>query len=239
MPGSNPSERAACYRSAVETLVALHQTKIKSVGLDKFGRMSGYYSRQLRGLTRTSEYQAKVADPIPGLKDTVAFMTKYQPKDMTSIVHGDYKLDNLVFHLTEPRVIAILDWEMSTLGHPKADLGNFVGSVYELNPGMSKDKKLKELGIPNREELVKMYYTLSDEHYPDLWWPYHVTFYYFKIAIILQGIAMRYKQGVASSGQAKAMMAQFPFLCQLLKFKTNVLRQHLIKNKLMDSKSNL
>jgi len=141
--GVSDSERREMWRSAVLTLAKLHQTDPKKVGLETFGKPSGFYQRQINTFTQLEDSQAKAIDVdsrqpvgnIPRKTELLSFFAqpKYQPKDRGVPIHGDFKIDNLVFHKTEPRVIGILDWEMSTIGHPLSDLANLL-VPYTLTP---------------------------------------------------------------------------------------------------------
>lgn len=238
-----PEERTALFKAAADVIARLHKVDFKKVGLTGFGREGGYYSRQLQTLKRISQQQATVAPPIPNLNEMVEFLTKNQPWDLISIVHGDYKLDNLVFHPTEPRVIAILDWEMSTIGNSLADLGNFCGQMYngEMSPLNGADRaKQIELGIPVEEEFVGWYYGMMGEErikakHPDPFYEYHKVFYFFKSCVILQGIAMRVAKGVASSGQAKQYANLLPLYSQFAYGCVKNLQKNLGKKGLLSS----
>lgn len=120
--------------SAIDTLAKLHAIDYRSVGLQTYGRASGFYGRQLKTFTNLSPIQAGTIDedtkqavgPIPYWDNLTQWFTSHLPIDRTTIVHGDYKIDNCVFHATEPRLIGILDWELSTIGHPLSDLANLL-----------------------------------------------------------------------------------------------------------------
>lgn len=136
LPDVSPEDRREMWRDAVRTLAKLHRVRPKDVGLETFGRPSGYYNRQLKTFGRLAESQAAAKDQesgepvgqLPHFDEFIQFFSdaKKQPEDRGVLVHGDYKIDNLVFHKTEPKVIGILDWEMSTVGHPLADLTNLI-----------------------------------------------------------------------------------------------------------------
>ncbi|KAJ9137909.1 Acyl-CoA dehydrogenase family member 11 [Pleurostoma richardsiae] len=136
MPGVGPADRAAMWRDAVRTLARLHRVDPDAVGLGSFGRKGGFYARQVETWRAVCGAQAAARDaetgepvgPLPHFEEMMVFFgdVEAQPRDRATLVHGDYKIDNLVFHKTEPRVIGILDWEMSTIGHPLSDLANFL-----------------------------------------------------------------------------------------------------------------
>lgn len=216
-------ERTIIYEAAADALAKLHKVDFKAVGLQGFGKEGGYYTRQLQTLKRISEMQATKAPPIPKLNEMVNFLTKNQPFDIISIVHGDYKLDNVVFHPTEPRVIAILDWEMSTIGNSLADLGNFCGQMYGIKAlgalhGASREKQ-RELGVVLEEDFAGLYYNAMGEQrlrakHPDPFYEYHKVFYFFKSCVILQGIVMRVAKGVASSAGADKYVKMLPMMTE-------------------------
>ncbi|OCT49680.1 Phosphotransferase enzyme family domain protein [Cladophialophora carrionii] len=136
MPGVSADERNAMWKQAVQTLARLHRLDPASIGLADFGKPRGFYNRQIRTLKSLCESYAKVTDvetnepvgKIPGTDELVAYFADegQQPQDRGTLVHGDYKIDNLVFHKTKPVIIGILDWEISTVGHPLSDLSNLV-----------------------------------------------------------------------------------------------------------------
>ncbi|KAI1324980.1 phosphotransferase enzyme family protein [Xylariaceae sp. FL0255] len=145
MPGVLPGERTALWRAAIETLAKLHSVDADKAGLGNFGKKSGFYNRQLKTWETIGAAQAAAKDAdtgvpvgeLPHFRDSLAFFgaaegldASIRPKDRGTIIHGDYKIDNIVFHKTEPRVIGILDWEMSTIGHPLSDIANILNPFY-------------------------------------------------------------------------------------------------------------
>ncbi|CEL09748.1 hypothetical protein ASPCAL12878 [Aspergillus calidoustus] len=156
LPGLSAKERKVMWREAMTTLARFHRLDPQAVGLEGYGRAGGFYERQLetwRGLARAQgvvvdvESGEAVGD-VPGIERMIAFFSdeRYQPADRASLIHGDFKIDNLVFHKTEPRIIGILDWEMSTIGHPIADIANVVHpwTVNGLSP-----RAAREIGLPS------------------------------------------------------------------------------------------
>lgn len=133
-PGLTPSERYACWESAIETLSTLHSVDFLAAGLENYGKTTGFYQRQIKTLSTISKSQAEAKDvetgeltgEIPHIKEIVDYYKSNIPEERCSIVHGDFKIDNLVFHSTQCRVIGILDWELSTIGHPLSDLCNLL-----------------------------------------------------------------------------------------------------------------
>ncbi|HTO47612.1 MAG TPA: phosphotransferase family protein, partial [Burkholderiales bacterium] len=121
LPGMAPRERAAVYDEMNRVIAALHSVDYRAIGLEGFGKPGNYFQRQIDRWSK--QYRASATDPIPEMDRLVEWLPgAIPPGDETAIVHGDYRLDNLIFHPSEPRILAILDWELSTLGHPLADL---------------------------------------------------------------------------------------------------------------------
>ncbi|HUA33609.1 MAG TPA: phosphotransferase family protein [Candidatus Binataceae bacterium] len=205
LPGLTRDERAAVFDSMNDTMARLHKVDYLAVGLEGFGRPEGYIARQVARWTR--QYRAAEMDPIPEMDRLIEWMEQHIPKeDETSIAHGDFRLGNLILHPTEPRVIAVLDWELSTIGHPLADLAwNCLG--YHYPPGMDDgagyaDKDLKALGIPAEEDYLAAYCRRTGRaNVKDF--QFFIAFAFFRSASIAQGIAWRAKQGNASGPDAE------------------------------------
>ncbi|KAG0764205.1 hypothetical protein G6F57_002696 [Rhizopus arrhizus] len=216
-------ERRALWHSAVETLAKLHQVDFHSIGLTNYGRNSGFYERQMKSLARVSQAQAKAKDEetgewvgeIPRLNDMFAWFKKNQAKDEATIVHGDFKIDNLIFHPTEPKVIGILDWELSTIGHPFSDLSNLFQPFYV--PAGSPTGLLgfngsaESLPVPSAEELIQVYCSFTSRSYPLHGWYFAIVFSFFRLAVIVQGIAARVARKQASSAEAKIKVIKVNF----------------------------
>jgi aminoglycoside phosphotransferase (APT) family kinase protein len=220
IPNVSPQERNAIWKAAIETLAKLHQVDPKSVGLEKYGKHAGFYDRQIATFTTLGKMQGAVKDvetgepvrEVPHMEELLAFFKdkSKQPKDRATLVHGDYKIDNLVFHKTEPRVIGILDWEMSTIGHPLSDLSCLM-EPYTItartieprrnsNPAFKPPRLLE--GLPSREELIQWYGQAAGWNpVPDI--PWGTAFAMFRNSIIFQGIAARYAARQASSAEAR------------------------------------
>ncbi|PRP85225.1 hypothetical protein PROFUN_06995 [Planoprotostelium fungivorum] len=225
MPQLPPQERRACWLAAVDALTKLHSIDPKSVGLSDYGRPTDFYPRQLRTLSTISQTQSKVTDgatgnsvgDIPHIKDILDFFNRNLPKDRTTIVHGDYKIDNMVFHPTEARVIGILDWELSTIGHPLSDVANLCHPYslpYFKGAANSGFVGHEVEGIPKLEEVISAYKKGSGvDATPD--WTFVSAFAHFRLAVIAQGIASRVYRKQASSESAHRTAALFPVMGEL------------------------
>jgi aminoglycoside phosphotransferase (APT) family kinase protein len=204
MPESGPDERAACYDSLNDVLARLHKVDFRAVGLGDYGRPQGYVARQLARWSK--QYEASKIDEIPEMDHLIEWLGRNIPADdETTIAHGDYRIENIVFHQVEPRVVAVLDWELSTLGHPIGDLA-WTCRAYHCPPGLDgvssfQGIDLKAHGIPSEDEFVAAYCKrVGRRSVPDLM--FFVVFAFFRGAAIAQGIAMRAKLGNASGPDA-------------------------------------
>ncbi|KAK0718783.1 kinase-like domain-containing protein [Apiosordaria backusii] len=242
IPNVLPDHRRAIWADAVRTLAKLHRVDPKSVGLEEFGRHTGFYNRQIETWKQICAAQAAVEDvdtkeqvgQLPFFEELMGFFSdeKGQPGDRGTLIHGDFKIDNLVFHKTEPRVIGILDWEMSTIGHPLSDFANLLTPYYTafLDPARSTHLHPGFLpratrGLPTREELTELYFSVlepeakNNEKSTSLELSlrdaeavaetrrrelqWAQAFSIFRLAAICQGIAARLARRQASSEQAK------------------------------------
>jgi aminoglycoside phosphotransferase (APT) family kinase protein len=188
----------------VMSMVDLHNTNYAAIGLADFGKPGNYFARQISRWTK--QYRASETMTIPAMEQLMEFLPATVPDDeTTSIVHGDYRLDNMALHPTEPKVAAVLDWELSTLGNPLADFTYFLMSWFAKGDGRSglAGLDLKALGIPTLDEAVELYCTLTGRSgLPALDW--YFAYNQFRLAGILQGIIGRVRDGTASSAQAVA-----------------------------------
>ena len=203
LPNLSHEERRALYLSMAETLATLHAIDPEAVGLSDFGRPGNYFERQLARWSK--QWRESITKPIPALDQLIKHLTRVLPKEdgCVSIVHGDYRMGNLMVHPTEPRIIGILDWELSTLGHPLADLG-FAAMAWHTTPkdyGGIASLDLKRLGIPSEEEFIQSYMRLS-KHALTLE-PFHIAFALFRFAVIFVGIADRARLGNAAGNNAE------------------------------------
>ena len=198
LPACEPAERRAIFLSKIKTLADLHNTDHEKIGLSDFGRPGNYMARQVDRWTK--QYKASETQHIPEMERLIEWLPKTVPEqERTSIVHGDYRLDNMIFHPTEPRVSAVLDWELSTLGEPLADFTYLL--MNWVNGTLTGLTDLKERGIPTVEEAVEYYCGLTGRSgLHDLNWFY--SYNTFRLAGILQGIVGRVRDGTANSPHA-------------------------------------
>ena len=212
MPGASRAERAAVYDSMNDVLARLHKVDFATIGLSDFGRPGNYFERQISRFIQ--QYRAAQTDQIPEMEELISWLPGNIPvEDSVSIAHGDYRLENTIFHPTEPRMIAVLDWELSTIGHPLADLAyNCLGYHY-INPRQGGLVGIDHAatGIPTEAEHVRRYCERTGRGPIDKW-PFYVSFSLFRLASISQGVYKRGLDGNASSETA----AQFGNTCQLL-----------------------
>jgi aminoglycoside phosphotransferase (APT) family kinase protein len=202
LPGMTRDERAAHYAELNRVIAALHRVDYAARGLSDFGRAGHYVERQIGRWSK--QYQTDGADPIPAMDRLIEWLPAHLPtRDETSIVHGDYRLDNVIFHLREPRILAVLDWELSTLGDPVSDFAYQV-MAWRLAPGQFRGLKgfdLAALGIPTEEEYVAAYCERTGRK-PIEHWEFYLVFNMFRIAAILHGVLARALQGNAASQNA-------------------------------------
>lgn len=212
-PGIAPTERRAIYLAMADTLATLHQVDWQAVGLADFGKPGGYFQRQLRRWQQ--QWALSQLAPIPAIDQLIAWLGEHLPADdETTIAHGDFKLNNLLFHPTEPRVVAVLDWELATLGHPLADLA-FNTVAWRTLPseyGGIRGLDLATLGIPSEHEYLAHYYRRTGRGPERQATPFHWAFAFMRWAVIFAGIAARAVRGSATSGNA----AQVGTLAQAL-----------------------
>jgi len=212
LPGMTPAERGAIYNEMNRVIAALHTVKFADRGLAGYGKPGNYFDRQIGRWSK--QYVASVTQPIPEMDKLMEWLPANMPasardESKVAIVHGDYRLDNLMFHPTEPRVIAVLDWELSTLGHPLADFSYHCMSWHipaALGRGIA-GQDIAALGIPDENSYIRLYCERTGIATPEALradWNFYLAYNMFRIAAILQGIAKRVEAGTASSAQAKA-----------------------------------
>lgn len=223
LPGMTPAQRGDIYAEMNRVIAALHTVNIDKQGLRGYGKPGNYFERQIGRWTR--QYNASITEPIPEMDQLMAWLPAHIPASAldaskVSIVHGDFRLDNLMFHPTEPRVIAVLDWELSTLGHPLADFSYHCMS-WHIPPGSFRGiggLDLAALGIPLESEYIRRYCDSTKLCTPaelKIDWNFYMAYNLFRLAAILQGIAKRVEAGTASSAQAASSAAGAKQLAQM------------------------
>lgn len=217
MPQLDAADREPHYEAIISTLAALHAVDVEAVGLGDYARPGNYFERQL---TRWStQYRASETRPIAAMETLLAELPPRCPADdgRVALVHGDYRCDNLMFAPDAPRIVAVMDWELSTLGHPLADLGYFCMALRLPGqpplPGLA-GKDRAALGIPDEAALLRRYTDLSGTQV-DADWPFVLAFSFFRLAAIAQGVARRAQQGNASSEQAQQAGRMAEVLAQM------------------------
>ncbi|HSV35948.1 MAG TPA: phosphotransferase [Ramlibacter sp.] len=223
LPEMTPEQRGEIYDEMNRVIAALHTVKFAERGLAGYGKPGNYFDRQIGRWSK--QYIASVTQPIPEMDQLIEWLPTHIPagardESQVSIVHGDYRLDNLMFHPTEPRVIAVLDWELSTLGHPLADFSYHCMS-WHIPHGSFRGiggLDLAALGIPSEDDYIRRYCERTGLATVDALkadWNFYMAYNMFRIAAILQGIAKRVEAGTASSAQAASSGATARPLAQL------------------------
>jgi aminoglycoside phosphotransferase (APT) family kinase protein len=215
LPGMTPAERGAIYDEMNRVMAALHQVDFAARGLGDYGKPGNFFERQIGRWTK--QYQASITTPIESMDRMIEWLPVHIPASareasQVSIVHGDFRLDNLIFHPTEPRVLAVLDWELSTLGHPLGDF-SYHCMAWHIPPGTFRGiggLDLPALGIPAEADYVRRYCERTgraDTHAVMADWNFYLAYNLFRLAAILQGIAKRVEDGTAASAQARQAAA--------------------------------
>ena len=206
LPEHSPAERAALFDEMNRVIAALHRVDYQAIGLESYGKPGNFIERQVARWTR--QYRASETERIEAVESLIAWLPQHIPAgDETRIVHGDYRIDNVIFHPTEPRILAVLDWELSTLGHPLADFA-YHCMTWRMPPGPSRGMAgldLPALGIPTEEAYLAAYCRRTGrDGISQGDWEYYMVFNMFRLTGILQGIMARALQGNASSPEALA-----------------------------------
>lgn len=223
LPGNSATERSALYDDMNRVIAALHSVDWAAAGLASYGKPGSYFERQIGRWSK--QYLASVTGPNPAMDKLLTWLPEHLPasakdESRVAVVHGDYRLDNLIFHPTEPRVLAVLDWELSTLGHPLADF-SYHCMAWHIPPGTFRGMAGLDFaaqGIPTERAYVERYAQRTgwgdvDSLMAD--WNFYMAYNLFRIAAIAQGIAKRVEAGTAASAQARATGAAAPALADL------------------------
>lgn len=205
LPDESPAETAAIYDHVNQTIADLHNLDYTNIGLADFGRPGNYFARQISRWSR--QYLASEIGKIDAMNRLMAWLPEHIPHDdSATVVHGDFRMDNLIIHPREPRVVAVLDWELSTIGHP---LGDFMYHLMawqmpEIGIGSTglKGKDLQRLGVPGEEDYVRLYCERTGRPGIDNR-SFYSAYNFFRLAAILQGIAGRVRDGTAASAHAE------------------------------------
>ena len=215
LPDIPMAQRAAYYDEMNRVISSLHNVDVNAVGLVGYGKPGNYFERSIGRWTK--QYLASITQPIPEMDRLIAWLPAHIPasgrdENQVSIVHGDYRLDNVVFHATEPRIVAVLDWELSTIGHPLADISYHCMSwhvPHTAGRGIG-GLDLAALGIPDEKSYVRRYCERTGRPDPEAVmadWNFYMAYNLFRMTGILQGIAKRVEMGTASSAQARQAAA--------------------------------
>ncbi|MGH8035274.1 MAG: phosphotransferase family protein, partial [Lysobacterales bacterium] len=223
LPGMTNRQRGEIYDEMNRVIAALHQVRFAERGLADYGKPGNYFERQIGRWSK--QYMASITKPIPEMDGLMQWLPASIPasardESLVSIVHGDFRLDNLLFHPTEPRVLAVLDWELSTLGHPLADF-SYHCMAWHIPPGAFRGiggLDVASLGIPLEAEYIRRYCERTGLTTPEALkadWNFYLAYNLFRLAAILQGIAKRVEAGTASSAQAVSSAAGAPLLAKM------------------------
>lgn len=204
LPGMAPAERAAIFDEMNRVIAALHSVNPATIGLADYGKPGNYLARQIARWSK--QYEASETEPIEAMRRLIDWLPLHTPSgtgEHVAIVHGDYRLDNLIFHPSEPRILAVLDWELSTLGDPIVDFA-YHCMAWHVDPVQFRGiagLNWETLGIPDERGYVERYCARTGFSIPGDW-NFYLAFNMFRIAAILQGIMKRVTVGTAASAQA-------------------------------------
>ena len=214
LPGMEPAERRELYHALIDTMADLHLNQPDKIGMGDYGKPTDYCARQIARWTK--QYKLSETELMPEMERLIEWLPQtIPPQHGSSVVHGDYRIDNMIFAHDRAEVLAVLDWELSTLGDPLADFTYFCMAWVTENGGRSgvMDLDRADLGIPELDEVVERYCAATGRSdVPDMNW--YFAYNHFRLAGILQGIKKRVIDGTASSAHAKAMSARVDPLAQ-------------------------
>jgi aminoglycoside phosphotransferase (APT) family kinase protein len=215
LSGMAPAERGAVYDEMNRVIAALHGVDVAAAGLTDYGRTGNYFERQIGRWSK--QYRASETEPIEAMDRLIEWLpANVPPGDETAVVHGDFRLDNLIFHPREPRVLAVIDWELSTLGHPLADL-SYLCMGWHIPPGAFRGiggLDLAALGIPSEQAFIARYCERTGRG--DIaHWNFYLAYNLFRITAILQGVYKRALEGMASADNALAAGANAKALAEI------------------------
>lgn len=212
MPEIDNSQRGSIYEEAIKVLATIHDLNPETAGLSDYGKPGNYFERQVWRMTK--QYKASETEHIQEMEDLIEWLPANMPSDdgQVSLVHGDYHFANIIFHPEKPVILAVLDWELSTLGHPFADLAYFCMGLhmpedFPIRGLAGKDRQA--LNIPTEDQIVENYCRKRDiaeiSH-----WVFYVVFSFFRLAAIVQGIKKRAEVGTASHGEEARRFGDMP-----------------------------
>jgi acyl-CoA dehydrogenase len=209
LPGMTPKQRGAVYANMNRAIAELHRLDPQAIGLGDYGKAGNYFGRQIRRWSQ--QYRENHTERIASLEHLIDWLPERVPDgELTTIVHGDYRLDNVMLHASEPNVIAVLDWELSTLGHPLADFSYHCMS-WHIPPTLWRGiagLDLAELGIPTERQYIEQYVAVTGYQGVQEHWDFYLAYNFFRIAAILYGIGERARQGTATAADAMDMAAK-------------------------------
>lgn len=203
LPGMAPQERTAIYNAMADTLAKLHKVDIDAAGLEDYGKQGNYFERQIGRWSK--QYRMSETEHVEPMENLISWLPKNIPDDNAiTIAHGDYRLENMILHPTKPEVVAILDWELSTLGHPLADLAYNCMTYHYMHPaaGGLVNTDFAATGIPDEASYIARYCKAVGRDKIENW-DFYIAFCFFRLAGIVQGVYKRGLDGNASSETAK------------------------------------
>lgn len=218
LPGLSPADRSSLYDEMNRVMAALHNVDAAAIGLADYGRPGNYFARQIGRWSK--QFQASETEPLDAMHRLIEWLPQHIPQsDDTAIVHGDFRLDNMIFDMSKPKALAVLDWELSTLGHPLADF-SYHCMAWRIPPGMFRGiagLDLAALGIPSERDYIARYCDRTGRSLDSVLehWDFYLAYNMFRLAAILQGIVKRVADGTASNTQAPATIERVRPLAEM------------------------